>query len=454
MAAGEVTRPSAADAAEERRARQAVSLQQQRDRLLSAMVEIVAGSGYARTSIGELARRAGVSRGTFYELFQEKAECFRAAFEQQEEGLKEMLLATPPGHGDGALEAVVTQLVNFAAEHPQSFEFLFHEALLAGRSASARRDELARWILELVREREAGSEARQAALTVPAGLILGGTFRLITMQIRRGSLEPRLLSAELERWIGCYRKPGLARQWREIAPVEELVRRDPPAAGEAYVLRRSIPKGRHGLAPEALRALQRERMAYGTAVAIHDKGYAEATVSDIVASSGVSRDVFYAEFQDKYEAYSEAAKLVFEKLLAALASAYYGAAAEWPERVWNAGEAFARFLEDHPVLANFLFVGTSFPQPQLDRVNEYVLAFKVFVEDGFAQSSHDVPPIASEALVCVTLARATYQIRAGEVSELRALIPAIVSVVIAPFIGTEAAEDFVAQRTRAALDAA
>jgi AcrR family transcriptional regulator len=456
MAAGNVTGGRSAQLASSEEARElGAAFSQQRERLLSSMVEIVAHGGYARTSIGELARRAGVARGTFYELFHDKSDCFLAAFDEQEARLKDVLLAEERDGPATALEAVVERLVTFASERPRSFEFLFHEALLAGRAASRRRDELERWILDCARRREAHVGEELVPLSAPAELILGAVLRLITMHTKRDELKPPRLSAELAEWIACYRGTGRDSRWRRYVAVPNLTR-EPAVVGDPEALRRSVPKGRHGLSSDALRALQRERIAYGTALAIHRKGYADATVSDIVASSGISRDVFYAEFHDKHEAFGEAAKLVFEQLLATMASAYYGTTTAWPERVWVTGEAFVRFLEDYPVLAHFLFVGTSSPHPQVDRVNEYVLAFKVFIEDGFAygERSADVPAVASEALVCTVLAAVTYQIREDRVCELRGLVPAIVYTVIAPFLGHKRADEFVAQRTDTALEAA
>jgi hypothetical protein len=88
-------------------------------------------------------------------------------------------------------------------------------------------------------------------------------------------------------------------------------------------------------------------------------------------------------------------------------------------------------------------------------VNEYVLAFKVFIEDGFAygERAGEVPMVASEALVCAVLAIVTYQIREDRVRELRGLIPAIVYTVIAPFLGRKEADAFIEQRTQVALEA-
>jgi AcrR family transcriptional regulator len=55
--------------------------QSQRRRLLAAMAEAVADKGYAKTSVADVIERAQVSRATFYQLFDNKDDCFRAAFE-------------------------------------------------------------------------------------------------------------------------------------------------------------------------------------------------------------------------------------------------------------------------------------------------------------------------------------------------------------------------------------
>src|SRR3954462_8295858 len=53
----------------------------QRERMLRAIVELVAAHGYARTTVGGIAAKAGVSRTTFYEQFESKEDCFRAAYD-------------------------------------------------------------------------------------------------------------------------------------------------------------------------------------------------------------------------------------------------------------------------------------------------------------------------------------------------------------------------------------
>jgi AcrR family transcriptional regulator len=59
----------------------------QRERLLEAAVRAVATKGYAAVTIGDLTREAGVSRTTFYELFEDKEACFLAAYDAAVETL-------------------------------------------------------------------------------------------------------------------------------------------------------------------------------------------------------------------------------------------------------------------------------------------------------------------------------------------------------------------------------
>ena len=428
------------------------NLRDQRERLLVAMVRIVSRGGYARTSIGELARRAGVARGTFYEIFYEKEDCFLAAFAQHAERLESEVGSGQEQNADDALASVVEGLCAFAGAEPDTFNFLFHQSLLAGPKAGDLREALILRLYEIVRSAQAPADASAGGLDAPPELLLSAVLRLLTMRINRDCLEADRIGPELLSWLEYYRAPSPPLRWNRMEPISEL-RRLHAGRVDSASLRRTVPKGRHGLSSEALRALQRERIAHGTAEAIRERGYAEATVSDIVACAGVSRDVFYAEFRDKHEAFNEAAKMVFEHLLATMASAYYGTAASWPERVWSAGEAFARFLEEDPVLAYFLFVGTSAPHPEVDRVNEYVLAFKVFIDDGLEHCRPGVtmPEVVSEVLVSAVLAIVTYQIRRERNWELRCLIPAIVHVVLVPFLGRDEAARFVDARTRTAL---
>jgi len=53
----------------------------QRERLLEATVRVVAEKGYGATTVTDLTKEAGISRTTFYEMFEDKEACFLAAYD-------------------------------------------------------------------------------------------------------------------------------------------------------------------------------------------------------------------------------------------------------------------------------------------------------------------------------------------------------------------------------------
>lgn len=202
------------------------------------------------------------------------------------------------------------------------------------------------------------------------------------------------------------------------------------------------------MAAEVAKRAQRERIAYATAEAILKKGYDGLTVADIVKAAGLSRDVFYAHFHDKHEAFEQAVQLLFERLLATMAGAFFGSSGTWPEQIWETGLAFVEFLEGDPILANFLFVGTYAPPTYISRVHEFVLAFTVFVEYGnrHEEGTQEVPRIVSEAIVCSVLEVVTSQVRHYRAADLPGLVGLLTYMVFVPFMGRAEAEHFVGSR--------
>src|ERR1700694_5830109 len=57
-----------------------VVLVSQSERLLEAVVDVVADKGYAATRVADIVARAGVSLATFYQQFRDKDDCFLAAY--------------------------------------------------------------------------------------------------------------------------------------------------------------------------------------------------------------------------------------------------------------------------------------------------------------------------------------------------------------------------------------
>ena len=60
---------------------------------------------------------------------------------------------------------------------------------------------------------------------------------------------------------------------------------------------RRLPRGTHGLDPSLVAASQRTRLLEAVGRAVAEKGYAAATIDDIVRGAGVSKKTFYEHFQ-------------------------------------------------------------------------------------------------------------------------------------------------------------
>lgn len=64
-----------------------------------------------------------------------------------------------------------------------------------------------------------------------------------------------------------------------------------------------LPRGRHNLPPDVVRASQRERLLGAMLESVGERGYEATTVPRVVADAKVSRNAFYALFADKTECF-------------------------------------------------------------------------------------------------------------------------------------------------------
>jgi AcrR family transcriptional regulator len=138
----------------------------QRGRILRAVAEAVAAKGYAATSVADVIARAGVSRSTFYELYDGKESAFLDAYagiELVHRHLLESFRAgeTPVEMVRGAVRA---HLASLAAEPAFAWMF-FVEAVAAGPRILTRRREATESFLDVLTTMVA--EARTVDASVP-----------------------------------------------------------------------------------------------------------------------------------------------------------------------------------------------------------------------------------------------------------------------------------------------
>jgi AcrR family transcriptional regulator len=125
--------------------------------------------------------------------------------------------------------------------------------------------------------------------------------------------------------------------------------------GVFFAPRTELPRGRHALDRETVRAEQRERLmaAYTELVAHH--GYASVTVTSVVAHAAVSREAFYAAFDDLAGCADAAYERFIAVLLGELALAI-GRATDWHALVEAAIRAYLETLQADPVVARAMQV--------------------------------------------------------------------------------------------------
>lgn len=107
----------------------------QDERLISAMTELVSEIGYRRASVAKVIERAGVSRKTFYEYFDDRASCFAAARAQ---AAKEIDAAIKSGDG-------VAAVVELHRQQPEIFDLILTAPVAGPEETRAHLKSLERW---------------------------------------------------------------------------------------------------------------------------------------------------------------------------------------------------------------------------------------------------------------------------------------------------------------------
>jgi AcrR family transcriptional regulator len=114
--------------------------QNQRERLLVAMIAAVAAKGYQAVTVEDVVRRSGVSRKTFYEQFQNKEECFLAAWDAVFTRLLERIAEAYAAAEYWGAKAVgaLGAILEFGASEPETARVALIEVMGAGPTARER----------------------------------------------------------------------------------------------------------------------------------------------------------------------------------------------------------------------------------------------------------------------------------------------------------------------------
>jgi AcrR family transcriptional regulator/DNA-binding MarR family transcriptional regulator len=153
----------------------------QRARIVSAMVEVAAEVGYIGAAVAPVVARAGVSRRTFYELFEGREDCFLAAFEWGiEQGRNAMVEAygSQRSWRERVRHALAALLALLDAE-PELARACVIEALGAGKLVLERRGRVLDELIDALGASVPQARGADQPLLLTAEGVVGGAFSVI-----------------------------------------------------------------------------------------------------------------------------------------------------------------------------------------------------------------------------------------------------------------------------------
>lgn len=165
-----------------------------RHRLLEGMARAVAAKGYGETTIADIVREASVSRRTFYEHFQTKADCLIALYEAaSSNALKVLREATDPSRDwRDQVEHAIRAYFGCLSQNPVLLRTLFVEILGLGTlGLQARRKanlEIAQFMLDTINAPRIPRPERQLTPEM-AIAVVGGINELVLQAIEQSRVD-------------------------------------------------------------------------------------------------------------------------------------------------------------------------------------------------------------------------------------------------------------------------
>jgi AcrR family transcriptional regulator len=183
----------------------------QRQRILAAVAEATAARGYARMSVEDVVRGAGVSRRTFYELFPNKDQVFLEAYNQ----VANLLLAGVKAayEGETGFSARVTAgfraFLELLEASPAFARMCIVEVMAAGPEAVAKRTAVMGEFAKLIEENAASElDSHGSVPAMHAQTIVAGAYEAVYRMIAAGktdrlsTLLPDLVESALLPYVG------------------------------------------------------------------------------------------------------------------------------------------------------------------------------------------------------------------------------------------------------------
>jgi AcrR family transcriptional regulator len=201
---------------------------------------------------------------------------------------------------------------------------------------------------------------------------------------------------------------------------------------------RRLPRGTHGLDPSLVAASQRTRLLEAVGRAVADRGYAAATIDDVVRDAGVSKKTFYEHFSDKLDCFLAAYEAASDELLAHVRAAQEAAGDDWLASTRAGIHAYLRWLAAEPELARVFLIEIAAAGPEaLERRERMRDRYAEHMRE--LQAGNGVPDEIFHAVVAGADDLVVRRLREGR--ELPELEPTLLYLQVSLLAGPEAAAE-------------
>jgi len=413
----------------------------QRRRLRTAMIELIAKKGYPAVRIADLTRLARVSQPTLYSLYAEKEDLLLSAYDEVAALTAGTVISAyreVKGSPRERLRSSMGAFFALAAEQPDAVSLQLLGAFGAGAKAIERRQRSMESLERAVSDAGGGEFAEPGRGDHTVMFILGGMREVTATRLLEGrESELAGIADELTAWTFRYPRrvpPGLeapAARRRRYHGVSERARR---AEGR-------LRSGRTGLSRKTIEKSQRGRIVDATAAIVAEKGLDHLTVSEIARRANVSHATFYDNYSSKQDAFVGAQKVGMHQALQVTAAAYGALGDDWPGAVAAGMGALAAYLSSEPAHAHLSLVDTFGASPDTIAIrSEAIRAFAAYLEPGFARPvAHGLGPLSAEAVAGGVWQVLHHHIARGGVDELARVAPQLTYLALTPFVGPELA---------------
>lgn len=419
---------------------------ERRERVLAAAGELLAARGYGGLSVDELAARAGISKSTFYALFENKETCVRAALESAGAYVLSTLERTAGASAVGTLEtgevlgSLLGELFGALAREPASGWLLMVESLAAPSEVRAVHREM---MASAIRIGEAALDAAAArgsrTLDVPVLALAGGIRAVATRRLQNHEADrlPRVANGLLA-WMRSYAvAPGRPRWSVSEVSLRDLDSRRPPKLAGS-VAAGPLPRGKSRLHASARARNQRARIIQACAELCAERDYEQITVAMLVSAAAISRDVFYEHYTGKLDAFRAAHEAVVQVATSTCASAFFQAGPSWEHRIWSALRTVCELIAAQPAHARLIVVDSFAGGREARRhLEDAMRTATIFLEEGYhrGERAQALPRVCSEAIAGALFEMVYDCVADGRAAEMPRHLGQLAYVVLAPFLG-------------------